>query len=144
MSLLQKFLDKNAAVHFLGCGGVGTAPLMRIFHQKGFRVSGSDLKENHETLALKQLGLPVFIGEHNAANLPDAEQLLLEYGFMQEVEKRAQEVISGMITAMGYKGYDILFHGKGKRLQLTESTATDTIPQQPFPQSEDEQMETVE
>ena len=74
----------------------------------------------------------------------DAEQLLMEYGFMQEVEKRAQEVISGMITAMGYKGYDILFHGKGKRLQLTESTATDTIPQQPFPQSEDEQMETVE
>ena len=77
MSLLQNFLDKNAAVHFLGCGGVGTAPLMRIFHQKGFRVSGSDLKENHETLALKQLGLPVFIGEHNAANLPDAEKLLL-------------------------------------------------------------------
>ena len=77
MSLLQSFLDQNAAVHFLGCGGVGTAPLMRIFHQKGFRVSGSDLKEIHETLALKQLGLPVFIGEHNAANLPDAEQLLL-------------------------------------------------------------------
>ena len=41
----------------------------------------------------------------------DAEQLLLEYGFMQEVEKRAQEVISGMITALGYKGYDIAFRG---------------------------------
>ena len=30
---------------------------------------------------------------------------------MQEVEKRAQEVISGMITALGYKGYDIAFRG---------------------------------
>ena len=41
----------------------------------------------------------------------DAEQLLMEYGFMQEVEKRAQEVISSMIGAMGYKGYDIAFRG---------------------------------
>ena len=31
--------------------------------------------------------------------------------FMQEVEKRAQEVISSMIGAMGYKGYDIAFRG---------------------------------
>ena len=75
--MLQSFLEKNATVHFLGCGGVGTAPLMRIFHQKGFRVSGSDLKENNETIALKQMGLPVFIGPHNAANLPDTERLLL-------------------------------------------------------------------
>lgn len=75
--LLQDFLSPDAAVHFIGCGGVGTAPLMRIFHQKGFRVSGSDLKESNETLALKQLGLPVFIGPHNAENLPGAERLLL-------------------------------------------------------------------
>lgn len=74
----------------------------------------------------------------------DAEQLLMEYGFMQEVEKRAQEVISGMITAMGYKGYDILFHGKNKPMRHIEATVTDTIPQQTFSQSEDEQMETVE
>lgn len=74
----------------------------------------------------------------------DAEQLLVEYGFMQEVEKRAQEVISGMITAMGYKGYDISFRGKRKQTRLPESTATEPIPQQAFSQSEEKQMETVE
>ena len=75
--LLAPFRSPDAAVHFLGCGGVGTAPLMRIFHQKGFRVSGSDLKANNETLALQNMGLPVFIGEHDAKHLPDAKKLLL-------------------------------------------------------------------
>ena len=75
--LLSEFLTSDAAVHFIGCGGVGTAPLMRIFHQKGFRVSGSDLKANKETEALQNLGLPVFIGEHDAQHLPDAKKLLL-------------------------------------------------------------------
>lgn len=51
----------------------------------------------------------------------DAERLLVEYGFMQEVEKRAQEVISGMITAMGYNGYDILFGNQREPVQLEES-----------------------
>ena len=61
----------------------------------------------------------------------DAEQLLMDYGFMQEVEKRAQEVISGMITAMGYKGYDIFFSGSQEPVHLVTAPATDEnqIPQ---------------
>ena len=51
----------------------------------------------------------------------DAERLLVEYGFMQEVEKRAQEVITGMITAMGYNGYDIRFGNQREPAQLEES-----------------------
>lgn len=50
----------------------------------------------------------------------DAERLLVEYGFMQEVEKRAQEVISGMIVAMGYSGYDIIFSGQQESVRLVE------------------------
>lgn len=52
----------------------------------------------------------------------DAEQLLIEYGFMQEVERRAQEVISGMIAAMGYSGYDILFGNQREPERLVESS----------------------
>lgn len=55
----------------------------------------------------------------------DAEQLLVEYGFMKEVEKRAQEVISGMITAMGYKDYDIFFSGSQEPVHLVTAPATD-------------------
>lgn len=51
----------------------------------------------------------------------EAEQLLVEYGFMQEVEKRAQEVISGMIVAMDYSGYDIVYSWQKKEPPLLES-----------------------
>ncbi len=74
---MKEFLSSDAAVHFIGCGGAGTAPLMRIFHEKGFRISGSDLIENKETRLLRELGIPVFTGEHKAENLPDCGKLLL-------------------------------------------------------------------
>lgn len=58
----------------------------------------------------------------------DAEQLLVEYGFMQEVEKRAQEVISGMIAAMGYSGYDLLFGSQREPERLVESSRNQSNP----------------
>ena len=36
----------NGFLHFIGCGGAGTRPLMKIFHELGFRVSGSDMAES--------------------------------------------------------------------------------------------------
>ena len=58
-------------LHFIGCGGAGTQPLMKIFHEMGFRTSGSDLAESPATEALRSLGLQVGIG-HRIENLPPA------------------------------------------------------------------------
>lgn len=76
-TLLAQFQTPDAAVHFIGCGGAGTAPLLRIFHELRFRVSGSDLIDNRETEALRDMGIPVFTGAHDAAHLPEAERLLV-------------------------------------------------------------------
>ncbi len=64
---IQSF--KGGHVHFIGCGGAGTQPLMKIFHELGYKVSGSDLQASQATDALKSLGLDVRIG-HSTANLP--------------------------------------------------------------------------
>jgi len=53
---------------------------------------------------------------------------------MREVEKRAQEVISGMIAAMGYSGYDILFSGEKEPAKLVEVTPSEER-QAPHPAS---------
>lgn len=70
---IQRIMDiesfKDGAVHFIGCGGAGTQPLMKIFHELGFKVSGSDLQRSAATDALLGLGLDVRIG-HSVANLP--------------------------------------------------------------------------
>lgn len=71
---------KNGYVHFIGCGGVGTQPLMKIFHELGFQCSGSDMARSAATDALAEMGLKVHIG-HSAANLPpdDGSKLLVVY-----------------------------------------------------------------
>ncbi len=69
---------RGGRVHFIGCGGAGTQPLMKIFHELGFAVSGSDLEASEATRALEGLGLAVRIG-HSVANLPppDAGRVLV-------------------------------------------------------------------
>ena len=57
-------------IHFIGCGGSGMAPMMMIFHKKGFKVSGSDLVENESVAKMKSINIPVLRG-HAASNLPD-------------------------------------------------------------------------
>ncbi len=67
-------------LHFIGCGGAGTRPLMKIFHELGFRVSGSDMAESESLERLRGIGIPVFAG-HDARHLPtsDGAKLLLIY-----------------------------------------------------------------
>ena len=53
----------------IGCGGAGMVGLALIMHEKGFKVSGSDLKESANTGLLKEKGVQVFTG-HSPANIP--------------------------------------------------------------------------
>jgi UDP-N-acetylmuramate--alanine ligase len=55
--------------HFIGCGGAGMVGLALIMHEKGFTVTGSDLKESANTELLKEKGIQVFTG-HSPANIP--------------------------------------------------------------------------
>ncbi len=58
-------------IHLIGIGGIGMSGIAEILHSLGHKVQGSDLKENPNTLRLKELGIPVFIG-HDANNLKGA------------------------------------------------------------------------
>lgn len=77
---LSHYQREGAFVHFIGCGGVGTAPLLRIFSQLGFRVSGSDMAQSKVLTALKEANYRVFCG-HRKENLPPCkgEDLLVVY-----------------------------------------------------------------
>ncbi len=61
---------RSGRVHFVGCAGVGTYPLAKIFQENGFSVSGSDL------LPVPDAAFPVFRG-HDAGNLPSPDHPLL-------------------------------------------------------------------
>ncbi len=62
-------------IHFIGAGGIGVSGLAEIFFNMGAMVSGSDLKENQQTLWLKDLEIPIFIG-HKAENVKKANVVI--------------------------------------------------------------------
>ena len=67
-----KLLDGVQTVHFIGCGGSGTYPLIQILHSQGYAITGSDVEETKNTEAERALGVRVFIG-HDAANVGNAQ-----------------------------------------------------------------------
>jgi UDP-N-acetylmuramate--alanine ligase len=55
-------------IHLIGIGGIGMSGIAEILHSLGHKVQGSDMKESNNTLRLKELGIPLFIG-HDSNNL---------------------------------------------------------------------------
>ncbi len=71
-------MNKSGYMHFIGCGGAGMAPLALICRERGFEVSGSDLKENANTRYLENNGVKVFTG-HSTGNIPSEKPLSVVY-----------------------------------------------------------------
>lgn len=65
-------LDEVQRIHFIGCGGSGTYPLIQILHSRGLTITGSDVEETKITEAERKLGVTVMLG-HDASNLGDAQ-----------------------------------------------------------------------
>jgi UDP-N-acetylmuramate--alanine ligase len=57
--------------HFIGIGGIGMGTLASLLLDKGFRVSGSDVKDNELTALLRKKGAKIFIG-HSVENIKGA------------------------------------------------------------------------
>ena len=75
--MLHVKLSDFRAVHIIGCCGAGCAPLARIFLEKGFRVSGSDLLDNAAAETLRRHGASIAPAGHRPENLPADDDGLL-------------------------------------------------------------------
>lgn len=63
-------------IHFIGIGGVSMSAIADILLSKGYKVSGSDSKENCILDKLKSLGAEIHIG-HRASNVADDTELVV-------------------------------------------------------------------
>lgn len=54
---------KNKKVHFIGIGGINMSALAEILLEKGFNVSGSDIKSSQTTKRLEIKGAQIYIGQ---------------------------------------------------------------------------------
>lgn len=74
---MEKFpdLNKYQNIHFIGIGGVSMSSLAMLLKGNGKNVTGSDSTESKNTKALKDFGIPVFIGQ-KAENVGNADLIV--------------------------------------------------------------------
>ena len=58
------------SAHFIGIGGAGMSGIALVLHQRGKKVTGSDLKESHYVRELEAAGIDVRV-RHDAATIDD-------------------------------------------------------------------------
>ncbi len=60
--------DIPKSAHFIGIGGAGMSGIALVLHERGCKVTGSDLKESNYVRKLQAAGIEVFIG-HKASTI---------------------------------------------------------------------------
>jgi UDP-N-acetylmuramate--alanine ligase len=69
-------LKPGTKLHFLGIGGIGVSAVARVAIERGYPVSGSDVRQSALTEAMAALGARVTIGQR-AENIEGAEVIVL-------------------------------------------------------------------
>lgn len=61
-------VSPSTSVHFIGVGGAGMSGIALVLHERGYAVSGSDLKTSRYIRQLSRAGVDIHIG-HDAATI---------------------------------------------------------------------------
>ena len=73
---MKKFPTSAGIIHFVGIGGIGMSGIADILVNLGYKVCGSDLKENAMTTRLARKGVNIIIG-HKKENVHDASVIVV-------------------------------------------------------------------
>lgn len=73
----------NNHIHLIGIGGIGMSSIARILLAKGFRVSGSDIKESKILEDLRGLGVDVYLG-HRPLNIKGANLVVYSSAIVED------------------------------------------------------------
>ncbi|MFW6389770.1 MAG: UDP-N-acetylmuramate--L-alanine ligase [Halanaerobiales bacterium] len=124
-------------IHFIGIGGISMSGIAEILIKKGYKISGSDMKDSHLLDKLRSLGADIYIG-HKKENAYAADSIVissaiplsnpeLEYAYNNNIPvfKRAEMIAEFMKEQ---KGIAIAgTHGKTTTTSMTASIMYDNL-----------------
>jgi UDP-N-acetylmuramate--alanine ligase len=85
-------------LHFIGVGGAGMSGIALVFHDRGYQVTGSDLKPSRYVSLLEQAGVSVNVG-HEAQNVGNPDVVVISSAIpahnveLQEARRRGIPVV---------------------------------------------------
>jgi len=89
-------------IHLIGIGGIGVSALAQYYHNKGHKVSASDLVSSEITDFMKNKGVKVFIGKHKAKNITKDIDLVI---YSPAVKKDNPELMKAKSYKLQTKSY---------------------------------------
>lgn len=75
--------EHMTSVHFIGIGGSGMSGIAKMFHERGIRVSGSDVRDSHAIDVLREQGIVAHVG-HDAAHLGEVDAVVVTGALWQD------------------------------------------------------------
>ena len=78
-----KLMRRIRKIHFVGIGGAGMSGIAEVFHNLGYRVSGSDINESAMVRHLRGIGIEVAIG-HRTENISDTHVVVVSTAIDQD------------------------------------------------------------
>ena len=95
-SLFRKALTKDDGyIHFIAIGGIGMSGLAKILLEFGYKVSGSDIKNNANIISLEKSGAVIKIG-HSYDNIKDVSLVVVSSAIKQDnpelIEAKKQNI----------------------------------------------------
>lgn len=92
---IQRQMRRIENIHFVGIGGAGMSGIAEVFHNLGYRVSGSDIQDSAVVQRLQSLGIEVFIG-HAARQVRNRHVVVVSTAIDEAnpeiIEARAQRI----------------------------------------------------
>ncbi|MFP5297451.1 MAG: UDP-N-acetylmuramate--L-alanine ligase [Actinomycetota bacterium] len=115
-------LEGLRRVHFIGIGGAGMSAIAKVLIERGYEVSGSDLKGSRAATMLEAMGASVSIG-HDAVNVEGAELVVVSSAipesnpeYRRAIELKISVLARGAALATLTEGFRSLIvsgtHGK--------------------------------
>ena len=84
--------DKPIWVHFIGIGGISMSGLAEILLDRGFKVTGSDMKASPLTEHLASLGVKIYVPQ-SSENVQDGVELCIYTAAISESNPELKEVV---------------------------------------------------
>lgn len=95
-------LHSATHVHVIGIGGIGVSALAKWCLERGATVSGSDAVETPQTTWFRAHGAVVHIGQHAAAHVPSACDLVLASVAVREENPEWRAAVTRRIPILPY------------------------------------------
>jgi UDP-N-acetylmuramate--alanine ligase len=75
--------------HLIGIGGIGMSGIAKLLLCRGFKVSGSDIKDSKDLIEIKNMGADISIG-HSPANIKAADLVIYSSAIKEDNPEKGQ------------------------------------------------------